>query len=341
MFRLLRIAVIGACLALPAQAGAATTLGALDPAGAPSGSCAGDSGWVQGAETGAGSYTVPANGGVITSWSHRANASAGRELALRVWRPTGTAGTYILAAGEGFELLSPSTVNTFSTRLPVTAGDRLGLRVGNPGFPIGGGASCAYPAAVGDTAYAVFGLAEPAAGGSMTLGNTYTSMRLNVTAQVEADADADGFGDESQDLCAGVNGPIDGCAAATGGAPPTDGTPPAADTTPPLAQVSAPRQKIARGKVRVSVTATEDSSVTITGTVAVPRTAKLHRLRKVTHSARANQPLVVRLRLSGATRRAAQRALRKGRRVRVRVTVTVRDAAGNARSTRVTLRLKP
>ena len=38
--------------------------------------------------------------------------------------------------------------------------------------------------------------------------------RLNVTARLEADADQDGFGDETQDACPGVAGSESGCAPA-------------------------------------------------------------------------------------------------------------------------------
>ena len=46
------------------------------------------------------------------------------------------------------------------------------------------------------------------------------------------------------------------------------------------------------------------------------------------------------LRLSKKTRRAARRALRRGKRLRVRVSVTLRDAAGNTGSAKRWVRLK-
>src|SRR4051812_32614633 len=140
-------AVVAACLLVPASAPAATTLGQLDPAGAPAGSCFGTSYWAQAATTGV-NYAVPAGGGVITSWSHRANVATGRELGLRVFRPESGTG-FKLIGGSGVQPLAANTVNTFETRIAVQAGDVLGLYVGNPAVfvpPIdfGGGASCAY-----------------------------------------------------------------------------------------------------------------------------------------------------------------------------------------------------
>jgi hypothetical protein len=77
-----------ALCALPATASAATTVGQVDPSASPSGYCTGNSGWVQSAQSGAGTYVVPAGGGVITSWSHKANSNAGKQIALRVYRAT-------------------------------------------------------------------------------------------------------------------------------------------------------------------------------------------------------------------------------------------------------------
>ena len=322
-------------LACPLPAGAATTLGQLDPAAAPGNSCAGNSGWVQSAETGAGTYVVPAGGGVITSWSHKSNTQSGRELALRIWRPTATPTVYTLIGGGGFQILAPSTVNTFAVRLPVLAGDRLGLRVGNPGIPTGGGASCAFSSAVGNTAGAVFLLAEPSAGGDMTLAAPYASNRLNVTAKLEPDADHDGFGDESQDPCPGVTGTANGCAA-TGG----PGTTPGKDTTAPKAKLRARRQAIRQGRVRIVVTPTEDVRISVTGRLPIARAAKVHRLRKVTRTAKANKAVTVRLHFAKKMRRAVRRALRNGQRPRIRLTVGLVDAAGNRGTVRGTLRLK-
>jgi hypothetical protein len=62
----------------------------------------------------------------------------------------------------------------------------------------------------------------------------------NVTAVLEPDADADGFGDETQDSCVGMNGPQSGCPA-----PPAATPQPAAPTTKKKCKRS---KKIAPGK---------------------------------------------------------------------------------------------
>ena len=48
----------------------------------------------------------------------------------------------------------------------------------------------------------------------------------------------------------------------------------------------------------------------------------------------------LRLKLSKTARRAAKRALQKGRRIAVKIKVTVRDSAGNTITKRRTIRLK-
>src|SRR6202140_867287 len=76
------------------------------------------------------SYTVPAGGGSISSWSIQATAWPG-PVALQVWRPTATALTYTLVGASPLVTLATGTLNTITLATPiqVQAGDLLGLRV--------------------------------------------------------------------------------------------------------------------------------------------------------------------------------------------------------------------
>ena len=86
-------------------------------------------------------------------------------------------------------------------RIPVTGGDLLGLR--RRATPAG--SSCTFTAAAGNTIrHGV--AAEPPPAPTSRLGSTYSQRRLNVTARLEPDADVDGFGDETQDLCPAAPG---------------------------------------------------------------------------------------------------------------------------------------
>jgi len=322
---------LAGCLLVPASATAATTLGQLDPAGTPTGSCVGTSYWAQASSTGV-SYTVPAGGGVITSWSHRANASSGRELGLRVFRPeSGT--NFTLIGGSGVQTLTANTVNTFETQISVQAGDVLGLYVGNasPFFPFSGGASCAYTGS-GATTQGSFGMnPEPATGASVNLLGTYSSILLNVTARVEADADGDGFGDETQDGCPALAGPLGGCSASTTGP---------ADKTPPQGKIKNGSDSVRDGSVSITLLSTEAATATVSGSVSVPNAAKVYRLAGRTVSLKPNVPQKVKLKLSKKARRAVYKFLRRGRKLRANVQVVLKDPAGNTGKVKQKVKLR-
>ena len=306
---------------------AATSIGQLDP-GTPAGSCLGGSSWVQSTAAGSPSYVVAAGRWVIVSWSHRANSTSGRELGVRAWRPTATAGSYTLVGAGTLRTLTPGGINTLYERITVLGGDLLGLRVGNSP---GGGASCFFTAGVGDLVrYAI--ASEQAPGSTSALAALLPAYRLNVTARLEADADSDGFGDETQDSCPGTAGSASGCV------PPTPA--PATDTTPPTAKLNARRDSIRDGRIAVWVTASEAATVTARGTLGIASQASTHRLRTATGNAVAGKRARLMLRLSKKTRRAARRALRRGKPLRVRVSVTLRDAAGNTGSAKRWVQLK-
>jgi hypothetical protein len=87
-------------------------------------------------------YVVPATvaAGTITSWSTEAMAGAGRMLAMKIYRPLGGT-TYMVVGHDGPHPLSPGTLNTFPTSVPVKAGDVLGsstpVAAGLPGCSFG------------------------------------------------------------------------------------------------------------------------------------------------------------------------------------------------------------
>ena len=270
----------------------------------------------------------------MVSWNHRAKSVTGRELAVRVWRATATPGTYTLVGAGALRTLAAGGINTFYERIAVEGGDLLGLRVGNPstGFPdLGGGASCAFTAAAGNTIrYGVFA-SEPAPGAASALPAPLTLYRLNVTALLEPDADADGFGDETQDGCPTTSGPAAGCA------PPV--SQPAKDTVAPTVKLRGRRDSVRDGRVAFSATANEAVSVVAQGRLALTSQARVRRLRTVTTKLAAGVRAKISLRLPARVRRAVLRGLRRGRKLRVRVTVTVRDGAGNASTAKHAVRL--
>jgi hypothetical protein len=132
-------------------------------------------------------YAAGSNG-VITQWSFAAGPDA-IQVRLGVLRPI-AASSYELVGESAVATTQAGVVNTYATRIPVRAGDALGLTPGSAGacLAASGGATVRFgPAAlgVGQSAQFVDG-----------------SGALPVAAVLEADGDGDGYGDETQDLCA-------------------------------------------------------------------------------------------------------------------------------------------
>ena len=197
------LAITAVCalgLVVPPAASAATVIGQAPPTAGTPGACeAGihNSSVVQ-LSAGGNTYTVPAGGGVITEWSHLADATPGQVLRLRLFRHVAGA-TFTAVAESEDQTLTPSTVNTFQTRIPVSGGERVGIDNG----PMGqSGTACIYhsTATAADDAYYSGNDVSPPLGSPapyFALGQ----FRVNVAAVLEPDADGDGFGDETQDLC--------------------------------------------------------------------------------------------------------------------------------------------
>jgi hypothetical protein len=87
-----------------------------------------------------------------------------------------------------------SGLNTFETRIPVHAGDRLGASGGSEI-----GALFCRTENPADRLGAIAGL--PALGSTATVIEETEEEQITASATVEPDADGDGYGDETQDKC--------------------------------------------------------------------------------------------------------------------------------------------
>jgi len=132
-------------------------------------------------------HAAPADG-VITSWSHQAAATVGGTVEFEVLRPTGGS-TYLSVGEDGPRTPAAGTLNTWNARIPIRQGDKIGLtapgvacRSSSSNWSLGSFGTDLAPGATGTTS------------GS-------SSRMLDVSAVLEADADSDGFGDTTQDLC--------------------------------------------------------------------------------------------------------------------------------------------
>jgi hypothetical protein len=145
---------------------------------------------------GVNSFRVPFTG-VITRWDHQARQISGALLKFKVVRATSAlAGPASFASvGEtGFADVSEARLYQFGIRIPVSAGDYIGVATAS-------NAAASPPACyIGSPAPADEAYEGPdfSTGGTLAPFNTF---RINIQATLEADADGDKYGDETQDSC--------------------------------------------------------------------------------------------------------------------------------------------
>jgi hypothetical protein len=175
--------------------------------------------------------------GVITSWSMEAAASGEPTVTFKAARPIDSDTFLTVGVGEPEEVQSGG-LNTFPTRLPVQAGDVIGFYSGQT-------QDCYRTGPLGYT------IVETPGDLGVGVEADYTfhgKTELDVSAQLELDADGDGFGDETQDACP--------TAASTQGPCPVGPVVTPADRTAPQTTIRrAPKKRITtrRKKVRVSI----------------------------------------------------------------------------------------
>jgi hypothetical protein len=125
--------------------------------------------------------------GVIVRWRLKTGTGV-PPTKLRVLRP-GNSTTRGAIATSATVTPEPSTTNTFDTQLPVQAGDAIGIDSQFPPFATVAGPEIRY---IGGT------LVD---GGAPAASTGFANSVLLLNADVEADVDGDGYGDETQDLC--------------------------------------------------------------------------------------------------------------------------------------------
>ncbi len=180
--------------------------------------------------------------GVITSWKVNLTSvpfTIGQQL--KVFRPTASSSQFQVVGESAMENVG-SGANTFATRIPIQAGDHIGL-FGTGAF---GALFCQETPeseAPGDSAG--LSLGNPTVGSTATVSPFEAPAQVPVAAVVEPDADGDGYGDETQDKC-----------------------PQSAATQAPCPTVVLKTSASAKGTfVTVVVTSTVQASVTVAGKV--------------------------------------------------------------------------
>jgi hypothetical protein len=138
-----------------------------------------------------------------------------------------------------------------------------------------------------------------------------------------------------------VNSSGDGTGADIGGGTatcPNPGGGPGSDKDPPYILLSyAHRQDV--DKLFLKARTDEDGTVTAKATVSMGGSSKVLRFVPVTRAIVADKRKKLSLKLKKGARRLVKRALKRDKRLRAKITVTVRDETGNTASKKATIRL--
>jgi hypothetical protein len=185
----------GATMAIPAKAGALTTLGPTAPPAAFNLSAGSDQTYFNTAAPPGAQLTAPADG-VMT----RFRTAANKTVTPRIIRKSGAnyigagTGPQVPALGTGIQV-------TTETHMPIAAGDTIGMDL--PAGTTGGGGASGWTLTFTQPAVPDGGPPQP---GFVVVGDL-----AYVNADFELDNDQDKFGDETQDKCVGTAGTTNGC----------------------------------------------------------------------------------------------------------------------------------
>lgn len=295
---------------------AATTIGS-DLVAAPNGAVAcgasPDCTYAQSALPGA--QLTATSPGVIVRWRLKTSAAGGGPLKLRVLRSAGL-NTFLGVSTSGSENATAAGINTFATRISIVAGDQIGIDQTAAGSSI----QYARTGAGGASSY----FRNPAVpdGSALVASVVNAGIEFLINADIEADGDVDGFGDETQDACPALAGQEAGCPPAT------------------VVQVTASKRQSLR-KLKLSVVSSNAGTLTARAVAST----KLKRLKKyrgtlLTSSLTPTAPSILKPKFSRKIQKILNRQISMRKKVTLKITVTVTDALGKAQAKTITVTLK-
>lgn len=146
-----------------------------------------------------GGQAAAPSSGVITQWKINLvpEVPFGVPTQLKVYRPTANE-TQFQVVSETASANVISGANTFPTRIPIQAGDHLGLFGSSP---IGTLFCAEEPEAENPGNVMGFFNGNPSPGSTATLLGAESELLVPGIVRIEPDADNDGYGDETQDQC--------------------------------------------------------------------------------------------------------------------------------------------
>jgi hypothetical protein len=122
-----------------------------------------------------------------------------------------------------------------------------------------------------------------------------------------------------------------------GGGPGGTGT---TDTVAPTLNFVGARKTQDVDKLGLTLLINEIADVTVTGSVAVPGTSKVHGIKKVTKRVAAGKPTRIGLKLSKKASKAIKKALKGGQKLKAKLRITAQDLAGRRTVKRQSIKLK-
>ena len=185
------------CVALPASASGAVTIGSSLEVAAEStitcaSLCTASNSALPDTRTASGGLVAPSDG-VVVRWRITAGSQV-TPVALRITRPGSGPLPDFTGAGTGpTETPALGTTSTFEVRLPIQAGDGVGVDCCQVG---GLTALASTPGSIVDTWNPLVNADVP-----KLPNKSFADIELLVNADIERDADNDGYGDETQDQC--------------------------------------------------------------------------------------------------------------------------------------------
>ncbi len=252
------------------------------------------------------------SGGIVTRWKVASKIPSEFVEQLKVLRSVG--GNKYFTAAESSQGTILQGENVFETRIPVQAGDVFAAAVGLSSSVI----YC--PSADGNDE-----MSYTPTNASVGSTNEYlkaANIRIPIVAVIEADADNDGYGDESQDKC---------------------------PRSASIQAVACPLITLgtyglaSKSSALVLTSASSDSTVSVSATVTVPKRGK-KKARTLTifgGSKPVSPGQVVPFTLAfSASLKSALAALPKKKKLTLRATATTTDLAGQASSSEVAMKLK-
>jgi hypothetical protein len=120
--------------------------------------------------------------------------------------------------------------------------------------------------------------------------------------------------------------------------PPPPPPPPADKVTSFSALKCASTQKA--GNLLVQAGMAENGTITVSGALSVPNASKVFKLKSVSVTATAGKTVTVKVKLPKKALKAAKKALKRHKKVKASLTIAARDAAGNVKTEKRSVKLK-